>query len=190
MPRGFGPAHIHQWLEQTEGLITRTSTVDLGFLVAFTTWEAVQARILALALRRQGYSMQVAHEYLGRSIHNDRTSIRANFELVFLSQPDQLRGLGTGWRRIERHRKTRNLFAHGLGTADPAELRERSLEIVSLLTDASWLEPTPVPRSLGDASEGFLPLGPVLSRLKPSRTNGRPVEYLAHRMRELRKRAS
>lgn len=86
-------------------------------------WEAVQVRMLAIALRRQGYSMAVSHEYLGRTLHNDRTSIRANFEVVFLRKPDQLKGLGQGWRQIERHRSTRNLFAHGLGTADPRELR-------------------------------------------------------------------
>ena len=96
MPRGFGPARIDQWMGQAERLSARTETVDLGFLVAFTTWEAMQARILAIALRRQGYSMDVAHEYLGRTIHNDRTSIRANFEVVFLRKPDQLRGLGHG----------------------------------------------------------------------------------------------
>ena len=189
MPRGFGPARIDQWMGQAERLSARTETVDLGFLVAFTTWEAMQARILAIALRRQGYSMDVAHEYLGRTIHNDRTSIRANFEVVFLRKPDQLRGLGHGWRRIEGHRSTRNLFTHGLGTADPGELRERTFEIVSLMKETSWLESTPVPRSLGDSSEGFMALGPVVSRLKRSATNGRTVEYLAQRMRAIRKGA-
>lgn len=47
------------------------------------------------------------------------------------------------------------------GTADSQELKERSLEIMLLTKVTSWFNPTLVPRSLGDADEGLLPLGPV-----------------------------
>lgn len=84
MPRGFGLVRIDQWIGLAEKLTARTGTVNIGFRIAFTTGEAMQAQALTNTKRRQGSCMDVAHEYLGRLIHNDRTPIRANSEVVFL----------------------------------------------------------------------------------------------------------
>jgi len=145
----------------------------------------MQARILTIALRRLSCAMDVAHEYLGWKIHDDRTSIRANFEVVFLSKPEQVSGLHIEWMRIKGHRSTRNLFAHELGTTDRRELRARSYKIVSLMKGTPWLELTSVLVCLGASSEEFIIWAPVMSRDKRWSTDGQTVEYLAQRMRSI-----
>lgn len=187
MPRGFDPARINSWLDQAEYLSSKSATADLGFLIAFTSWEALQCRILAIALRQQGYSMAVSHEYLGKTVHNDRLGVRKIFEFVLLKPPAQTKGLGKGWQVIERHRETRKRFAHGLGTANPRELVERTHEMLSLMRDTSWLEATPVPLALGSLDSGMVPLGPVMGSLKSVRSNGFGAEHISSRIRVLRK---
>lgn len=143
MPRGLGPARITDWRNQAELLSTDSATAELGFLIAFTSWEALQRRILAIALRHQGCSMAAAHEHLGKTVHNDRLAVRQLFNFVLRKPPSQTRGLGTGWRVIERYRDTRNRFAHGIGTANPRDLTEYTHDILGHMRDTTWLEQTP-----------------------------------------------
>lgn len=102
MPRGFPPQRIRQWTQTAHELAESDATVDVGFLVAYSAWEALQGRILAVALFRQGFAMSVAHEFLGSSDLNDRQMVKKQFAAILGRPPHQTSGLsatGRCWTR-------------------------------------------------------------------------------------------
>lgn len=167
-------------------LAERDDSVDASLIVAYASWEALQCRVVAAALRRQGYAMRVAHEFLGQTTLNDRQPVSKIAPLVLGRRPQQIPDAGTHWQAIEAWSTHRNGLVHGLSTYSPTELRAGVVEIVTRVANPEWLEPVKVPRELGGPVRDGVPLGDVLGAQRGGPRNGFGAEQLAKTMRVLR----
>lgn len=188
MPRGFPPNRIRQWTQTAHELASSDSTVDIGFVIAYSAWEALQGRILAVALYRQGYTMSVAHEYLGNSDLNDRRMVKSQFSVILGKPPQQTSGLGGHWKALDAWATYRNGLVHGLSNYRPDALRAGVAEFAERLQDTSWLSGVRVPRELGGDPKDWVPLGDVLAPQRGGRRNGLDAHQLARIVRAIRAR--
>ena len=188
MPRGFPPQRIRQWTDTAQMLAESDATVDVGFVVAYSAWEALQGRILAVALFRQGFAMSVAHEFLGSNDLNARKMVKDQFAVIFGRPPHQTSGLSAHWRALDGWTRYRNGLVHGLSTYRPDMLRAGVAELAVRLQDTSWLERVSVPRDLGGSANDSVLLGDVLAPMRGSRRNGLDARALARIVRDLRER--
>ena len=186
MPRGLPPHRIRQWASTASSLAESDSTVDVGFIVAYSAWEALQCRILAVALVKQGYSIAVAHEYLGSSQLNDRQYVKHQFSAILGRAPQQTSGLSVHWKILDSWSHHRNGLVHGLSHYRPDILRAGVADIVERVLDTSWLDHVLVPRELGDEWRSGVPLGDVMAAQRGGTRNGQTAQQLARRVRDLR----
>ncbi len=157
MPRGFPPHRIRQWTDVAHELAASDSTVDVALVVAYSAWEALQGRILAVALYRQGFSISVAHEFSGSTNLNDRKTVKQQFQTVLGRDPQQITGVSSHWRALNEWSHHRNGLVHGLSTYSPVTLRAGVSELAERLHDPSWLAALPVPRQLGGDRADAIP---------------------------------
>ena len=188
MPRGFPPQRIRQWTQTAHHLAESDSTVDIAFVVAYSAWEALQSRILAVALYRQGYSMAVAHEFLGSNDLNDRQMVKSQFKAVLGRPVHQTSGLSAHWTALDAWTRYRNGLVHGLSHYNPDILRAGVEEFAERLQDISWLSGVRVPRELGGDPKDWLPLGDVLAPQRGGRRNGFDAKDLARQVRAIKSR--
>ena len=188
MPWGFPPHRIRQWTLTAHELAESDTTVDVGFVVAFSAWEALQGRILAVALYRQGYAMAVAHDFLGSNDLNDRTMVKAQFAIILGKLPHQTSGLSEHWKALEAWTPYRNGLVHGLSDYRPDVLRAGVAEFAERLQDTTWLSGVRVPRELGGDLKDWVPLGDVLTPQRGGRRNGSDAKQLARTVRTIRSR--
>jgi len=186
MPRGFPPSRIRLWTQTAHELAERDATVDVAFVVAYSAWEALQCRILAVALFRQGFSMSVAHDYLGRSDLNDRKMVKSQFAAILGRPPQQTSGLSAHWNTLDAWTSHRNALVHGLSTYAPDVLRAGVAEFAERLGDPSWLAGVRVPRELGGSVQDWIPLGDVLEPQRGGRRNGLTSTDLARVVRAMK----
>ena len=188
MPRGFPPHRIRQWTLTAHELAESDTTVDVGFVVACSAWEALQGRILAVALYRQGYAMAVAHDFLGSNVLNDRTMVKAQFAIILGKPPHQTSGLSEHWKALEAWTPYRNGLVHGLSDYRPDVLRAGVAEFAERLQDTTWLSGVRVPRELGGDLKDWVPSGDVLTSQRGGRRNGLDAKLLARTVRMIRSR--
>lgn len=186
MPRGFPPQRIRQWTDVAHELAASDATVDVALVVAYSAWEALQGRTLAVALFRQGFSISVAHEFLGSTNLNDRKMVKQQFQTVLGRDPQQISGVSSHWRALNEWSHHRNGLVHGLSTYSPVTLRAGVSELTERLHDPSWLAPLPVPRQLGGDRADAIPLGNVLDTQRGGRRNGLDAQALARAIRRIR----
>jgi len=188
MPRGVGPSRIATWAATAQRLAADDSTCDLSLIVAYSTWEALRTRTLAVALNRQGYSMKVAHEFLGSGELNDRIPVKNLAPIILGRDPHQLPGAGKNWRNLDKWERHRNGLVHGLSTYSPTRLREGTLQITTLIINPAWLDTIEVPVTLGVVAAETIPLGQVLASQRSKVRCDQSAENLANTIRGLRKK--
>lgn len=187
MTRGVGPGRISAWAVVAQDLADDLTTAEAGFIVAFAAWEALRTRTLAVALYRQGYTMKVAHSFLGDSSLNDRVPVSQLAPIIFGRNPHSLPGAGRYWSRMDGWSRHRNGLVHGLTTYNPESLQHGAFEMLGLLTDTAWLRNAPVPLALGGPTDHTVALGDVLSNQRSGSRNREDAHTLARKIRDLRK---
>ena len=140
-----------------------------NFLLAWSTWEALQTRFIRVAIHHQGWLIKDADTVLARARISSMSSAAKVLTKLQIKHPSEWGGKSTKtWNALLGIEPLRNTITHGFRTTSPDKLRIATAIVVAALEDRTWLSCVDVPSCSNGTS--LIRIGSILE----PRTNKNP----------------